>query len=263
VRLLVWNMGSGSPGVSPGYEDAWRYLCERDDFDVALLQETPEPPSWVRDEGGSYVWRPKYANRRHRRRLWGSAVIARSMQLQPFEPDGQHPWLQALPGSTAIARSQDDPGWLVSVHLHARRIDQSLLDSVPLDGIEVTTPDGSIWETNVIPQELHRLFGGETFVWGGDFNSDPRMDEIGPPFIGGNRRCFEIYSKSGSVDARARLYDEYQRTYFAPRRRAYQLDHVFVDEQTSKRVVAWYVDESPAKAEPPLSDHAPILVQLK
>jgi len=31
----------------------------------------------------------------------------------------------------------------------------------------------SVWEPNVIPHELHRLFPDDTFVWGGDFNTDP------------------------------------------------------------------------------------------
>ena len=66
----------------------------------------------------------------------------------------------------------------------------------------------------------------ETFLWGGDLNTDPGMDDI-RGFTGGNRRMFEIYRQSGSRDTRTRFFDTPQRTYFKDGNRHYQLDHVF------------------------------------
>lgn len=254
-------MGAGSPGVLRGHDEAWAHLRARDDWDVALLQETREPPRWVIAEGGAWVWRPKYADQQRARPLWGCAVVTRDLALAPVEPDARFPWLRARGGSTAIARAAEAPVWLASVHLHARRVPDEVVARCTVDGIEITTPDGSVWETNVIPYELHRLFGEETFLWGGDFNADPRMDEI-RGFTGGNRRCFEVYREAGSHDTRERFHDDYQRTYFHPRRRAYQLDHVFADPATADRVTSWRVDPDPSTGDAPLSDHAPVLVTL-
>jgi hypothetical protein len=120
-------------------------------------------------------------------------VLSRAEELTPFEPDERFPWLHELAGSTAVARTSTSLTWLASVHLHSRRIPADVLERLPMEGIEVTTRDGSAWETNVIPHELHRLFEGETFLWGGDLNCDPRMDGFGGDYAGGNRRVFEIW----------------------------------------------------------------------
>lgn len=119
-----------------------------------------------------------------------------------------------------------------------------------------------MWETPLIPHELHRLFGSDTFLWGGDLNTDPGMDDIGH-FHGGDRRLFKIYEEAGSCDTRVRFHDAYQRSYFKSGMGSYQLDHVFADAATEARVVSWDVDESPATAQEPYSDHAPIIVALE
>jgi endonuclease/exonuclease/phosphatase family metal-dependent hydrolase len=257
MRVLVWNMGVAF-GASR-HEAGWRHLAERSDFDVALLQETKEPPAWTHDLWPSRVWQPKYAQRR--RDPWGCAVISRDLELEPYAPDDRFPWMAALPGSTAIARIAREPKWLVSVHLTARRVSSDLLARHPIEGIEVPTRDGSVWETNVIPHELHRLFGSETFLWGGDLNCDPKMDDR-PTFAGGNRRVFEIYREAGSVDTRTRFHRAHQQTFFREGTDCYQLDHVFADEATERRLTDWAVDVEPVSGPEPLSDHAPILLTV-
>ena len=83
---------------------------------------------------------------------------------------------------------------------------------------------------DLIPFELHRLFAGQTFLWGGDLNSAESMDDV-PGFSGGNRRLREIWADAGSRDLRLRFFAEEQQTFFAPNRRAYQLDHAFGDRR--------------------------------
>lgn len=263
MRVLVWNLGAGSPGVPYDHERAWSYLRDRDDFDFALLQETREPPSWAKECWASLVWQPKYAVRARRHALWGCCVLSREEELTPFEPDAGFPWLHALPGSTALARTTISPTWLASVHLHSRRIADELLARLPVDEIEITTRDRSVWETNVIPHELHRLFAGDTFLWGGDLNSDPRMDGLSGSYSGGNQRVFDLWRKAGSIDARTPFHAEFQQTFFrAGQRIPFQLDHVFVDARTERRLEAWEVDVGPAGGPDALSDHAPIIVSL-
>jgi endonuclease/exonuclease/phosphatase family metal-dependent hydrolase len=190
-------------------------------------------------------------------------VLSRDEQLSPVEPDKRFPWLHALPGSTAIARSAVSPTWLVSVHLHSRRISADLLNRLPIDGIEITTRDGSLWESNVVPHELQRLFADETFLWGGDLNCDPRMDGLSGGYAGGNQRVFDIWRDAGSIDTRAPFHTEFQQTFFRARQRVpFQLDHVFVDARTEGRLQAWEVDTGPASNPDALSDHAPIIVTL-
>jgi hypothetical protein len=142
-----------------------------------------------------------------------------------------------------------------------RPIAADLLGAHPLEGIETTTRDNSVWETNVVPHELHRLFGQETFLWGGDLNCDPKMDDR-PLFAGGNRRVFEIYREAGAVDARTPFHSTYQQTFFRPGTDSYQLDHVFVDRITERQLTSWTVDPEPANGPDALSDHAPIMLTL-
>ena len=261
MRLVVWNMGNGGPGNSEEkHERAWQYLDEQE-WDVALLQETRKPPESVEGRYASRVWRPKYARRPTGRALWGCAVIARSLELEEYEPDEAFPWLEALEGSTAIARSASNPRWLASVHLRASKIADEVVAAGSMEGVVVTTPDGSVWEMNVIPHELGRLFGDQTFIWGGDLNTDPRMDDTRWA-LGGNRRLFEVYAESGYHDTRARFFDSVQQTYFKAGTAAYQIDHVFADARTEQLVTGWHVDPRPATEQLPYSDHAPIFVTV-
>jgi len=87
------------------------------------------------------------------------------------------------------------------------------------------------------------------------------MDDIGW-FLGGNRRLLEIYAEAGSRDIRTRFHDDYQRTYYKSGKGPYQLDHVFADSHTEACVTSWHVDDRPATAREPYSDHAPIIVAL-
>jgi hypothetical protein len=61
--------------------------------------------------------------------------------------------------------------------LRAATIPTTVVDRHTIEGIQRTAADGTVGETNVIPYDLERLFGGHTCVWGGDFNLNPRMDD--------------------------------------------------------------------------------------
>jgi hypothetical protein len=219
-------------------------------------RETRRPPDWASDHLRSSIWRPKYATAGRNRPLWGCAVVSTSLELLDFEPPAEYPWLLERAGSVAIARTTCDPRWFVSVHFHASQIPADQVGRHTVDGIQISTPNGTVWETDVLPHELHRLFGHDTFVWGGDFNADPRMDDV-PGFVGGNRRCFAAYETAGSGDTRARFHPSFVQTFFKAGRRAYQLDHVFADAGTEARVTGWLVDERPATSGRPSSTVLP------
>jgi hypothetical protein len=254
MKVLVWNMNKR--------RRAWDYLRERaPDFDVALLQETRDPRLWE-DNWSSVVWRPYRGDAGSQRTLWGTAVIARTLELEPYEPDERFPWLRELGGAVTVARCAGSPTWLASIHAYASRIDSELLDLHPWGDVPLCTPNGSLWEIDVIPFELHRLFAGETFLWGGDLNSAEVMDDRSG-FLGGNRKLRGTWREAGSHDLRLRFFANEQQTFFAPRRLPYQLDHVFADAATEPRVVDWRVDTEPINANPRFSDHAPVVIELQ
>ncbi len=133
MRVLTWNMNAPFGGQDR-HDRAWSHLLERDDFDVGLLQETQEPPAWARDAFPDCVWRPKYADTGRGKR-WGCAVISRTLELEPYEPEERFPWLRARAGATAIARVYTNPTWLASVHFTHKPVPPELL--VELGGKEL------------------------------------------------------------------------------------------------------------------------------
>jgi hypothetical protein len=253
MRVLVWNMAKRPR--------AWDYIrANASRFDVALLQETADPRLQPDDQWLSVSWRPMPGESGRARTRFGSAIVGGTMALEEYRPDERFPWLRTLGGSVTIARSTGSPAWFASVHAYAGKIPQDLLDVHRWDDVPLSTPNGTLWETDVIPFELHRLFAGETYVWGGDLNSAEIMDDQG--FVGGNRKLRRIWHEAGSRDLRRRFFEDEQQTFFAPRRRPYQLDHVFADAATETRVTEWRIDTDPVTAQPSLSDHAPIWVEL-
>jgi hypothetical protein len=239
---------------------AWDYVrANAAGFDVALLQETADPRLQLGDQWSSVIWRPMPGDPALARTRFGSAVIGRSLALEEYRPEEAYPW-RALGGSVTIARSTSSPAWFASVHAYAGKIPQNLLDAHRWDDVPVSTPNGTLWETDVIPFELHRLFAGKTYIWGGDLNRAEIMDDQG--FVGGNRKLRQIWHEAGSRDLRRRFFEDEQQTFYAPSRRPYQLDHVFADAVTETRVTDWRIDTEPVTAQPSLSDHAPISVDL-
>ncbi len=90
--------------------------------------------------------------------------------MRPF------PWLSELDGCVAIARSSREPTWFASVHAQASPVPPEILELHPWDEAPLCNPWRKVWQMDLIPFELHRLFAGQTFVWGGDLNSAVRMD---------------------------------------------------------------------------------------
>ena len=209
----------------------------------------------------SVIWTPKYEKKFPSEGLWGSAVIAQNLKLERYEPDETFPWLRELRGSTAIAKSKGSPRWFASVHVTPRPIPDDLRSSMWPKDLPVSTRNNTTWGTDVIPYELNKLFAGTSFVWGGDLNSAESMDDK-PSFAGGNRLVRKVWEEGGSYDLRKAIHAEEQRTYFVEGRGPYQLDHVFGDKRTLKRVKSWKVNPRPATAIQPYSDHAPILVEI-
>ena len=176
---------------------AWDYVRRNAaNFDVALLQETRDPLSSLEDQWRSVIWRPYSREPGSRLARWGSAVIAPALELEHYEPGEEFPWLRELDGCVAVARWAQEPTWFASVHAQASPVQPEILDLHPWDEVPLCNPGRKVWQMDLIPFELHRLFAGQTFLWGGDLNSAdehgrrPRVLRREPPparDLGGGR----------------------------------------------------------------------------
>lgn len=256
MRILIWNMNK--------QRAAWDYLLSRaDEFDVALVQEIRDPRLELGANWASVHWRPMNGKPGSPRTRWGSAVIAPEVALEPWEPGPAHPWLTTFGGSATVARALEGPiRWFASVHTHASAVPAQVLAQHDHTSVPRCAPNGTIWEQDLIPHELHQLFARDTFLWGGDLNSAESMDEPAAAGVGGNVRLREIWRAAGSTDLRLRFHAEEQQTFFRRGRRPYQLDHAFADAKTETAVTGWEVLREPVDRSPPVSDHAPILITL-
>ena len=198
MRILVWNMAKRR--ASPPWDYVRRNAAN---FDVALLQETRDPASSLEDQWRSVIWRPFTRDPSAPLADWGSAVIAPELELEQYEPSEAFPWLRELDGNVAVARSTQEPTWFASVHTQASSVKSEILDRHPWDQVPRCTPGRKVWQRDLIPFELHRLFADQTFVWGGDLNSAMSMDDI--PGDSGDRRLREIWAEAGSRDLRTAL----------------------------------------------------------
>jgi hypothetical protein len=247
-------MGGAWPGNAPAHARAWRWL-EAQDVDVALVQEAVLYDG-VHAKWDSVVWSSKYGHN------WGSAVLTRGSFYAPWDAPLAHPWLRLVAGAACVARPIDPAGlWLVSVHSSADAYKQSEFSTLPsLEGVSRCSSDGSeLWEIEVIAHELGEVLRGRRFVLGGDLNSALAFDQN----YGGceNERLFSNLAELGYADLRPRHRPLEDQTYYKPRSRPYQLDHLYADAATEASVESWTV-LSEVASELGLSDHAPVLVTL-
>lgn len=67
------------------------------------------------------------------------------------------PWLDELQNSNARAAFDGDPTWIASLHDHTPPIARTRLEELGSAQIAVSTPEGTIWEEDVLPFEFRRL----------------------------------------------------------------------------------------------------------
>ena len=252
-------MAGGFGYDQPRHDLAWHYLKDEDP-DIALLQEAV-PPEWSKEHWRSVVWTPRQGEARETPERWGSAVVTRSLQLEAAELGSATPWLAELTGSVSVARTVEaEPLWLASIHSNAYPFSEERMSRLDKTSIRRCQPPG-VYEIEVIAPELARLCGGESFICGGDLNAGLLFDTNYKKTS--NQLLFDNLRETGLVDLRPRHSATEQQTYFKAGKGPYQLDHIFADEATEKRVQGWRVIPLPEVNGPPLSDHAPIEVTLE
>ncbi|MFN8151448.1 MAG: hypothetical protein U0R24_10045 [Solirubrobacterales bacterium] len=261
MRIVVWNIAKRRA--------PWDFLDEIK-ADVALLQEAIPPHNLgeqqldlgsnsVREGWDSIVCAPTYREIPGRGGQWGSAILSRTAALEAYQPDESTPWLKMLWGGTAVARLTDPPVWLASLYSDASPVGSERLAGRSIDGLRRCDPQ-RVSEIELAVADLERLFAGSRFIAGGDLNSSLAFDTNYHPRNPSNARLFANLAEAGFVDLRPRFFEEEQQTWFKAGNYPYQLDHVFADVDTEKRVLSWRVIREAVECQPQLSDHAPIEV---
>jgi hypothetical protein len=253
MRLITWNMAGGFAHDRGRHERAWRHL-EALDPEVALCQEAVVP-AWAEERWPYVVSARKYQPRSHDDIAWGSTILSKDVLTAALPEAGS--WLEALWGPVVVARCEPLGMWLASIHSNAYPLSPERLTTLPLSSVRRCHED-KVWEVEVIAHELERLFSGDAFIAGGDLNSGLLFDTTYR--YDHNARLFDNLAVYGLVDLRvASGIVEEQQTYFKESMGPYQLDHVFADASTSRRVRSWSVLADQVVSQG-LSDHAPIEV---
>lgn len=239
------------------HDEAWRYLTEELRPDVALLQEAAVPDE-MRPAHSVILTSPT-------RSVWGSVIVGFSIDLHEVElPEGS--LLHRFHSRVAVATAQigDDQVLISSVHPSTLRVNADMLEG--LDRKAVATPDGGLWEADIIYAGLRQLTtSGTKFVIGGDWMVTWLWDKIYGTESHG--QFFARAATAGWVEATSRFFRASEmdlRTWYGRRggkSTPYQLDRIFLDQETADNLSACDAIVHPAQCLG-LSDHAPLVIEF-
>lgn len=254
MRVISWNMAGAGFHTARAHNDAWDWINSQE-FDVALLQEAV-PPSGVSMNYTSFLFRPYQLSRQF---SWGNCIVSRNMNLAEFVPAYETDWMVDVARSTLVAYDANSDFYFANIHSSAQIVtNKKSQDLRSIGGI--TCHDEKLWDVEICAHFLQSEFSGKRFVFGGDLNSALLFDDVYSRST--NTRLFENLRLLGYHDLRLPHFVDEQQTYFKKGNREYQLDHLFGDSQTQKHTTTWQVLRDVAEREL-LSDHAPILIEIK
>lgn len=227
MKIVTWNMNYWQKRKK--HEEAWRYLVNVIQPDIALLQET-QPPDSYRGDGLLFEPFSQYN--------WGSAIYARGLSVEyvPIETYKGY----VIVGNIALPKGK------------------------PLTTISLQSP---IVDTYSIT-ELHRIFSDLTRLLdrkrsyklvGGDFNAGLLFDEVWN--IRTHKVMFDRVEAFGLTNCHRRFHEKEEQTFRRKGARPYQLDHMFISDKLADGLVSCdvlYNGEIEA-----LSDHNPLVTVLE
>jgi exonuclease III len=228
MRIVSWNI---KRKAGPPRQEAWRFITDELNADIALVQESIHPPDWVTAKA---AWTRIDASR-----PWGSGVFARSGRVTPLALE------QTYPGWVQVAEvGLSDHAGLLAVSLHAPIINTY-----------------SITSLHRILSDLTLLFekGGRAIVLGGDFNASRQFDMRTP--YATHRILFDRVAAFGLADCVRKFHPDFVQTYRHTQGDApWEIDHLFVSDFLAAHVTSCAViDDERVRA---LSDHNPIVADL-
>jgi exonuclease III len=251
------------------HEDGWRWLVERLEPDVALVQECV-PPEWL-TEFGFVNWHRAYPEGQQ---PWGTALLSR-LPAKPTGLEDVDAWLGQLPGRTTkhegLPRVHRLRGWaacaeveidglgdtlVVSLHNPAFEIERDRLRDIDVSPLKLEKSE-DLWLLDVVFYFLKCRLEHPLLV-GGDFNYSRLLDDLYGE--AGNREFFDRIETEGFVSLHRKFHDQDQQTFFQKRGRGHQLDYLYgnraIGDMTSSCKVLDYDQVSG------FSDHAPVVAEL-
>lgn len=255
MKIVTWNMGYNNDASQHG--EAWRYLIEELQPDIALLQEVVIPDD-VRTSHVCIFTPPTQP-------VWGSAVIVldrKAVQVDLPAASLLHRFRSRL---TVASVDVDGASTLVaSVHPSTRKVDSIMLEGV--DRAAVATPSGELWEADILYAGLRELTAaGGRFIFGGDWMETWLWDRKHGTKNHG--QFFDRAAADGWVESTSRCFGVSEidlRTWYGRRggkSTPYQLDRIFLDRQLADCISNCDVISHPAQ-HLKLSDHAPLVLEL-
>jgi len=204
MRIVSWNMGCGGPGpYGPTHENAWNYLLEQLQPDVALVQESKLAASgWVADRG-SLFWGDHW-------RGWGTGIFVRK-------------------GLSAVERQLPSEGSFVAA---ADVGEGSTILTVA--SIHVAPTKEKRRHLQNLIDVLFPALKGRAFVAGGDFNAARSY---------GQGWFFAELAERGLHDCHWDLHGQEGRSFWGQHGlEAIPGDYFFVDAATGRASACYVVD---------------------
>ena len=180
--------------------------------------------------------------------------------------EAERRWLGCLPGCVAAATVRGDGVELAvaSVHALAGRVEVgTAVTAADHERLRRIGLDRAVYN-DVFAAALEPWVEGRHFLVGGDWNDSPLFDTNYPNgaygVAGSSSEFFERRRSAGWCDAMRRFHANEIRTYLDPKSGPYELDRVFTDAETHRRLLRCHAVDDVAFNE--LSDHTPLVVEF-
>ena len=225
MKFVTWNLGYWQ--FRQHHTDAWAYLRDELQPDIALLQEVYPP---TLEDGEVFLFEEIHNG-------WGTALYGKGVSLGRVT-------LAKNPGRVAAALAQlsdgGEPFYVASVH-------------APIIGNRVFPHLDHIFD------EIETAFSQGTFVVGGDLNSARLAEKVWPGY--GHGPFFERLERGRFFDCCRKFHSEEIQTIFRPRQiHPLQDDHLFVSAGLADRVLACEVIHNEITRK--VSDHIPLAAEI-
>lgn len=224
MKIITWNLGYWQ--FRKHHKEAWSYLRNELQPDIALLQEV-HPPSL--EDGEQIVFEEIFHG-------WGTAVYSKSI---PLERVSMKEYTERV-AAARVAMPGNEVLHIASVH-------------APIIKGHVFPHLDSIFN------DIEDKFSGSTFVIGGDLNSARLAEEVWPG--NGHGPFFHRIDQGRFFDCCRKFHQEEIQTFFRKGQiHPFQDDHLFASDNLAEKVTSCEAINN--KITRKVSDHIPLIVEI-
>lgn len=260
MRVLTWNVN----GANESHSGLWKTV-QREDVDIAMLQEVAGIPKWIRSRYQCYSISPRYF--RGDNAPFSTVVLAKgAVDATPFLMS-EVEWVNKIYTERygwilgcEVIHDNGERFRVVSVHSPFFPIPREVLTDVDVSSIKLkNNPD--VWFTEILWGLLRKASIADDTSWivGGDFNSSVKFDV---PTDRGNRKIVERLNALGLRDCLSHRHEGAVPTFqHTSKAVEHQLDYCYVNVPMLERLTEARVLSHGEVFDrvPRLSDHLPIL----